>query len=84
METTNHLSQLLKNSGPGSSEIFSGYAVPACGDFFRRAGSYDLTAVLTASRPHIDDIVRIVNEVKVVLDRDDSSAAVDQPLEHGK
>ena len=51
-------------------------------DLLRRACCHDAAAALAAARPHVDDIVRVADDIKVVFDDNDRCAVVQQGLEH--
>ena len=51
-------------------------------DFFRRAAGDHTAAMRAAFRSEIDDVVRALDDVEVVLDNDHRVAETDQPLQH--
>src|SRR5579885_2919858 len=53
-------------------------------DLLRRAGGDDLAAAVTAFRTEIDDPIRSLDDVKIVLDDDDGVAVVAQPVQHAE
>lgn len=48
------------------------------------SGGHDSAAVYTSTRPEVDDVVGVGNQVKVVLDHHDRGAAIGEPLEHAQ
>ena len=51
---------------------------------FRGPGGHDLSSLLAAFRPEIDDVVRTLDHLEVVLDDDHGVAVVYESLEHVK
>ena len=62
-------------------QILSREALRAGGDLLRRAAGDDLPAAGAALRSEIDDIVRDLDDIKIVLDDEHGIARVDQPLQ---
>lgn len=52
------------------------------GNLFRGAQSDHFTAAVAPFRPHIDDIIRRLDHVEVVLDHDNRVAGINQTVQH--
>src|SRR5205085_6387623 len=55
-----------------------------CGDFFRRARCDDRSAATTAFRSEVDDMIRRLHDVEVVLDDEHGIARIDEPRENAE
>src|SRR5262245_41868911 len=64
------------------AEEVAGEGAVRVGDVFRRPGRDDLAARLPAFRSEVDDPVRLLDHVEVVLDHEHGVPRVDEPLEH--
>ena len=62
-------------------QILTGDAVGVQLNFLRRAGGDDPAAGLTAAGAHVDEKVRVADDVEVVLDDHDRCAVVQKRLE---
>ena len=62
-------------------QILTGDAVGVQLNFLRRAGGDDPAAGLTATGAHVDEKVRVADDVEVVLDDHDRCAVVQKRLE---
>ena len=61
-------------------QILTGDAVGVQLNFLRRAGGDDPAAGLTAAGAHVDEKVRVADDVEVVLNDNDRCAVVQQGL----
>ncbi len=67
---------------PGASQVSSGYAGRVLTDLRRRPGGHNASACLSAAGPHVDHIVRMVDDVQVVLNDHDGCALGDERPKH--
>ena len=64
-----------------SREVFAGQRRPRCDEIGRGALEDDASAVVTGTRPEVDDPVGVRHHGLVVLDDDDALPAVDETVE---
>ena len=65
-------------------QVLSRSGFRAMTDFFRRACENDPAALFAASRPHVDEVVRVPDHVRIVLDDHDRRAVRDELAEHAE
>ena len=63
-------------------ERSAGCAGRCCGDLFRSAGSDNLSAVGSAARAHVNDVIGMADDVKVMFNDDDGGAVFDEGLKN--
>src|ERR1700679_1691720 len=63
--------------GQHASEVLAGRASRVGRDLLRRTGRDDLAATVTTTRTQVDDVVRGLEDVEVVLDDDHGVAGID-------
>src|SRR5436309_3294085 len=63
-------------------QILSGLARGYAYDFFRRSGSHQLSALLTAFRAEINDPIGAFNHLQIMLDHDEGVAGIAQFHQH--
>ena len=51
-------------------------------DLLRGAGGHDGTAAAAALRAEVNDIIRALDDIEVMLDHDDRVACIDQLIQH--
>lgn len=51
-------------------------------DFPNRSGNHDLTPIVTAFGPQVNNMIRRLNDIQVMLDNDDSVSRVHQLFEY--
>ena len=66
------------------AKVFPRDALGGIRDFFRRAAGDDTSALFSAARAHIDDVIGIPYDIKVMLNDNERRAVIDKCAEDRK
>ena len=65
-------------------QIMSGIRLRTLCHLFRRAGTDNLSAAVTAFRSQINDVIRYLDDIQIMLDNDYAVATLNQALQNLK
>ena len=66
------------------AKVFPCDALGGICNFFRRTAGNDASALFSAARAHVDDVIGIPYDVKIMLDDNERRAVVDKCAEYRK